>query len=92
MICRNLPKAEAAAREIQSRTQNTAIDILIADLSSQRQIRAAAAAFIKKYPRLDVLINNAGAMFPKRLESDDGIEMTLAVNHLAAIPADQPAD
>ncbi len=83
LICRNPPKAEAAAREIRTLARNAAVDILIADLSSQRQIRAAATAFINKYQRLDVLINNAGAMFFNRLESDDGIEMTLAVNHLA---------
>ena len=83
LICRNPPKAEAAAREIRTLTRNSSVDLLIADLSSQRQIRAVAAEFIEKYQRLDVLINNAGAMFPNRLESDDGIEMTLAVNHLA---------
>jgi NAD(P)-dependent dehydrogenase (short-subunit alcohol dehydrogenase family) len=55
---------------------------MIADLSSQRQIYALAEQFNSRYQRLDVLINNAGAMFPQRRESTDGIEMTLAVNHL----------
>jgi NAD(P)-dependent dehydrogenase (short-subunit alcohol dehydrogenase family) len=83
LICRNRPKGENAAREIRTQTRNPAIDLLIADLSSQQQVRAVAAEFAGKYPRLDVLINNAGAMFPIRSESVDGIEMTLAVNHLA---------
>ena len=83
LICRNLSKAVTAACEIRALARNSAIDILVADLSSQHHIRAAAAAFIKKYQRLDVLINNAGAMFPNRSESAEGIEMTLAVNHLA---------
>jgi NAD(P)-dependent dehydrogenase (short-subunit alcohol dehydrogenase family) len=83
LICRNRQKGEEAVREIQEITQNTAIDLLIADLSSQQQIRAVAAEFTRKYERLHVLINNAGAMFSKRSESVDGIEMTLAVNHLA---------
>jgi NAD(P)-dependent dehydrogenase (short-subunit alcohol dehydrogenase family) len=46
------------------------------------QIRAAARAFEAKYDRLDVLLNNAGAYFPQRLESAQGLEMTFAVNHL----------
>lgn len=83
LFCRDIQKGEDTAQEIAALTQNRAIDVFQADLSSQREIRAAAAAFLNKYQRLDVLINNAGAMFPKRLESVDGIEMTLAVNHLA---------
>jgi NAD(P)-dependent dehydrogenase (short-subunit alcohol dehydrogenase family) len=83
LLCRNRAKAEAVARELQVLTENNSIDLLIADLSSQREIHAAAAEITRKYERLDVLINNAGAMFPRRSESVDGIEMTLAVNHLA---------
>jgi NAD(P)-dependent dehydrogenase (short-subunit alcohol dehydrogenase family) len=83
LICRDTLKGADAVREITALTKSVTIDLLVADLSSQQQIRAVAAAFLNKYPRLDVLINNAGAMFPKRSESVDGIEMTLAVNHLA---------
>jgi NAD(P)-dependent dehydrogenase (short-subunit alcohol dehydrogenase family) len=83
LLCRNGKKGAGTVREIQELTQNLAIDLLVADLSSQRQIRAAAAEFTRKYDRLHVLINNAGAMFSKRSESLDGIEMTLAINHLA---------
>jgi NAD(P)-dependent dehydrogenase (short-subunit alcohol dehydrogenase family) len=83
LICRNRQKGEEVVREIRAITQSTAIDLLIADLSSQQQIRAAATEFTRKYERLHVLINNAGALFCKRSESVDGIEMTLAVNHLA---------
>jgi NAD(P)-dependent dehydrogenase (short-subunit alcohol dehydrogenase family) len=83
LICRNQAKGEDAAREIRKLTQNDAIDLLVADLSSQQQVRAAAAEFSRRYERLHVLVNNAGAMFPKRTESVDGMELTLAVNHLA---------
>ncbi len=83
LICRNREKGESVAREIEILTRNGATDLLIADLSSQQQVRAVAAEFNHKYERLHVLVNNAGAMFPKRTESVDGIEMTLAVNHLA---------
>ena len=83
LICRNRQKGEDAAREIKALTQSGAIDLLVADLSSQQEVRAVAAEFTRKYDRLHVLVNNAGATFPKRAESVDGIEMTLAVNHLA---------
>lgn len=82
LFCRSKAKGEAAAREIEHLTQNDAIDLIVADLSSQRQVRAAAAEFRQRHKRLDVLVNNAGATFPRRTESVDGLEMTLAVNHL----------
>jgi NAD(P)-dependent dehydrogenase (short-subunit alcohol dehydrogenase family) len=83
LFCRDIRKGEDTAREIRALTENATIAVFVADLSSQQQVRTAAAAFLNRYQRLDVLINNAGAMFPKRSESVDGIEMTLAVNHLA---------
>jgi NAD(P)-dependent dehydrogenase (short-subunit alcohol dehydrogenase family) len=60
-----------------------AVDALVADLSSQAQVRTLAAEIAERYPRVDALVNNAGAMFTKRQLSVDGIEMTWAVNHLA---------
>lgn len=83
LICRSSQKGEAVVHELSALTRSATVDLLLADLSSQQQIRTAAVTFLKKYQRLDVLINNAGAMFPKRCESVDGVEMTLAVNHLA---------
>jgi len=83
LICRNKEKGQDVAREIRAVAQNDSIDLLVADLSSQQQLRAAAAELNRKYHRLDVLVNNAGATFPRRCESVDGMEMTLAVNHLA---------
>jgi retinol dehydrogenase-12 len=59
------------------------LEFLTADLSSQAQIRALAAEFKSKHDRLHVLVNNAGALFTSYRESADGIEMTLALNHLA---------
>lgn len=83
LFCRDVQKGADAAREIAILAQTRAVDVFQADLSSQREIRAAVSAFLGKYERLHVLINNAGAMFPQRSESVDGVEMTLAVNHLA---------
>src|SRR5436305_1749883 len=56
---------------------------LVADLSSQAEVRRLAREFSDRHARLDVLLNNAGAMYSKRRESVDGIEMTFALNHLA---------
>jgi NAD(P)-dependent dehydrogenase (short-subunit alcohol dehydrogenase family) len=83
MLCRNLNKAAAARERILKASQHKNVDILLGDLSSQHQIREVAAQFNDQYPRLDVLINNAGVLMGKqRKESTDGLEMTFAVNHL----------
>jgi NAD(P)-dependent dehydrogenase (short-subunit alcohol dehydrogenase family) len=55
----------------------------IADLSSQASVRRLAAEVLARYPKLDVLVNNAGAMHGTRQLTKDGIELTWAVNHLA---------
>jgi NAD(P)-dependent dehydrogenase (short-subunit alcohol dehydrogenase family) len=59
------------------------VDVLKADLASQDSVRALAAEALERYARIDVLVNNAGAMFEKRELSPDGIELTWALNHLA---------
>jgi NAD(P)-dependent dehydrogenase (short-subunit alcohol dehydrogenase family) len=83
IIGRNQEKCENALRLVQQETGNPAVEYLLADLSSQAQIRAAAAKFSAKYDRLDVLVNNAGGAFLRRTLTEDGIERTFAVNHLA---------
>jgi NAD(P)-dependent dehydrogenase (short-subunit alcohol dehydrogenase family) len=80
-VGRNPAKIEAVRREI-GRTKGT-VDFLSADLSSLSEIRALADEFRAKYNRLDVLINNAGALFTSYRETVDGIEMTFALNHLS---------
>jgi len=55
----------------------------MADLSSQASVRRLAAEVLARYPRLEVLVNNAGAMYGTRQLTKDGIELTWAVNHLA---------
>jgi retinol dehydrogenase-12 len=83
LLARNRNKAERTQREIIATTNNSLVDIVIADLSVLQQVRDAAAQLHDKYPRLDVLVNNAGLMFGAEREvSADGNEMTLATNHL----------
>jgi NAD(P)-dependent dehydrogenase (short-subunit alcohol dehydrogenase family) len=60
------------------------VDFLAADLSSVDDTHRLAVELLERYPRIDVLINNAGVFMPRYSENDAGIEMTLAVNHLGA--------
>jgi NAD(P)-dependent dehydrogenase (short-subunit alcohol dehydrogenase family) len=83
LVGRNQAKCEDTLRWITRETRNPNVECMLADLSSQEQIRRLADEFRIRYPRLDVLVNNAGALFLKRLESVDGIEMTFALNHLS---------
>jgi NAD(P)-dependent dehydrogenase (short-subunit alcohol dehydrogenase family) len=73
----------AAARVTAAQRKAAAVDTLIADLSSQAAVRKLAGEVLGRYPRLDVLINNAGAMYARRQVTEDGVELTWAVNHLA---------
>jgi NAD(P)-dependent dehydrogenase (short-subunit alcohol dehydrogenase family) len=83
LVGRNAAKCAAAAEQIRAQTGNREVDGLLADLSSQQQIRELARQFGERASRLDVLINNAGGMWLKRELTVDGLEMTFAVNHLA---------
>jgi NAD(P)-dependent dehydrogenase (short-subunit alcohol dehydrogenase family) len=80
---RDEERCQKTVARIQRETQNFHVDYLLADLSVQAQVRQLAADFKARYERLDVLVNNAGAIFLRRQISADGIEMTFAVNHLA---------
>ena len=81
-VGRNPAKNEFSTHMIKEVTGNSSVEYLLADLSSQEEIRTLAKQFLDKYDRLDVLVNNAGATFGKCQESVDGIEMTFALNHL----------
>jgi NAD(P)-dependent dehydrogenase (short-subunit alcohol dehydrogenase family) len=59
------------------------VEYLLADLTEQEQVRRLAAEFRARHERLDVLVNNAGAMFFDHRRSREGVEMTMALNHLA---------
>jgi NAD(P)-dependent dehydrogenase (short-subunit alcohol dehydrogenase family) len=83
VVGRNAEKAAQTVAHIQRETGNREVQWLLADLSDQAQVRRLAQEFKERFPRLDVLINNAGAFFLTRQLSADGIEMTLAVNHLS---------
>lgn len=83
IVGRNAQKCANVAAQIQQLSGNPNVEFMVADLSAQDQIRQLVAQFKQKYNRLDVLINNAGGLFVQRQVSADGIEMTLALNHLS---------
>lgn len=83
LVCRNRDRAEATRAAIRGQTGNEAIDIFLADLSSRDEIRRLARELMAQYPRLDVLVNNAGVFNWNRETTVDGMETVFAVNHLA---------
>ena len=76
-------RCDAAVTRVRQWSGNPKVEFLAADLSIQAEVRRLAQEFRQRYKRLDVLVNNAGAFFLRRQYSVDGIEMTLAVNHLS---------
>ena len=83
IVSRNPEKCLASAENIRQLTGSSGVDFFVADLSSQAQIRQLVSEIQAKYNRLDGLVNNAGGIFLNRQLSVDGIEMTLALNHLS---------
>ncbi len=83
LAARNHAKAATVAAEIVASTGNRDVDYLIADLGSLAQVHRLAETFMVRYPRLDVLINNAGIVAPQRVVTEDGFEQTFQVNYLA---------
>jgi NAD(P)-dependent dehydrogenase (short-subunit alcohol dehydrogenase family) len=83
IVARSREKAEEAVGRIKAATPGATIDVLEADLASKASVRKLAAEALERYPRIDVLVNNAGAINVERQLTNDGIELTWAVNHLA---------
>ncbi len=82
VVGRNQKKCLERVNKIKSTTNNSSVEFMLADLSSQKEIRQLVAQFKMSYKRLDVLVNNVGAKFTSRLHTVDGFEMTFALNHL----------
>lgn len=83
MVCRDQTRGESAQAEIKARSGNSAVDLLLADLTSQASIRLLAAEVLARYPQLHVLVNNAGVWLTRRTLTVYGYETTFATNHLA---------
>ncbi|MBT3337270.1 MAG: SDR family oxidoreductase [Anaerolineae bacterium] len=83
MLSRDSEKSRAARDEIVAATGNQNIVLITADLAEPSSIRQAVAEIQGKYPKIDVLVNNAGLYKVKREENSTGVEMSFAVNYLA---------
>src|ERR1022692_4333409 len=83
MVCRNAEKAELAKQEMIASSNNHAVEVMIADLSSLANIKQVSDQLLSRNEPIDVLINNAGGAFYSRQQSNDGFEKTFAVNYLA---------
>jgi NAD(P)-dependent dehydrogenase (short-subunit alcohol dehydrogenase family) len=84
MVVRNQAKAEAARDAIVTATPGAAVDIVLADLYLQADVRRAGAEIRSRFAPIDVLVNNAGLIHARRELTSDGIEKTFALNHIAA--------
>lgn len=83
MLSRDSEKSRMAQQEIISMTGNQNVVLIPVDLAEANSIRQAVAVIQEKYPKIDVLVNNAGLYKVKRAENATGIEMSFAVNYLA---------
>jgi NAD(P)-dependent dehydrogenase (short-subunit alcohol dehydrogenase family) len=80
---RSKERGKVAVGEIRRESGSEKVSLMLADFAVQAEVRELAQAFKERHDRLDVLVNNAGLIQSKRTETPDGIELTLAVNHLA---------
>jgi len=83
IVGRDRARLTAAADDLRLGSANDEIDGFEADLSSQAHVRRVAAEVLERYPRLDILVNNVGGLWAHRHVTEDGLERTFALNHLA---------
>ena len=83
MACRSATRGDAARQDIVRDSRNSKVYLEIVDLASEDSTRSFAEEFTRKYPRLDVLINNAGVYKSHREVTPDGLERTFEVNYLS---------
>lgn len=83
LVCRDAGRGAGALTAVADVATEVAPKLLLADLSSLQQVRSLAADLHRQFPKIDVLINNAAGMFSERAQTVDGIERTIATNHLA---------
>lgn len=80
--CRSEERGEAARKEIIEASGNDHVDLMLCDLASHESIRNFAKEFRESYSHIDVLVNNAGAIFGKKIMSPDNREYTIGLNHM----------
>jgi NAD(P)-dependent dehydrogenase (short-subunit alcohol dehydrogenase family) len=83
MAGRDGARLERASRTVAERSGSTLVETALADFASLAAVRGLAERILATHDRLDLLVNNAGLMAPRFQLSEDGYELTIAVNHLA---------
>lgn len=81
-VCRDRSRGEVAVAEIKKASGSKSISLLTADLTNLAEMTTLHADVKEKFGHLDVLVNNAGAIFGERKTTEDGLELTFATNHL----------
>ena len=82
MVGRSAAKTAEKAEDVQRQSSSRAVEFLVCDFASQKQVRELGKAFRSRHDSLHVLVNNAGTVFARRTLKEDGIEATFAANHL----------
>lgn len=82
LVGRDAAKTQRSLDDVKARSGSTNVESAACDFSSQASTRALAADLLARFPRIDVLVNNAGLVNAERSVTVDGIETTFAVNHL----------
>lgn len=83
MVCRDKSKGNEAKREVVEKSGNSAIELMLCDLSSMSSVRDLARRFLDTHDRLHILVNNAGLIMGSRRVTDDDLETTFEVNYLS---------
>jgi retinol dehydrogenase-14 len=83
LVGRNPDKVRAAVARINTESPDAPVESFVCDFADLGAVRDLAAKLLAEYPRIDVLVNNAGTVYDKRRLTTDGHESTFAVNHLA---------
>lgn len=83
IIGRDPKRTQETVEELRQESGNPEVEALVADLMYVTEVRRVAREYASRYPRLDVLLNNAGALFRRRELTREGFEQTFALNHLA---------
>jgi NAD(P)-dependent dehydrogenase (short-subunit alcohol dehydrogenase family) len=82
MACRDVAKGERVADRLRAENERADVRVVRLDLGSLASVHEAAAELCSAYPRIDLLINNAGVMAVPYQRTEDGFELTMATNHL----------
>jgi retinol dehydrogenase 14 len=80
---RNEERGKRALQEIREESGNDGVELILADLTVQDEVRRLVEELRERHNQLEVLVNNAGLVLSERTETPDGIETQLAINHLA---------